>query len=224
MAKGNHKEADKHFQLLDLFQEEDMELLTVLKRPLDEAASMLQKAIRRGEEETAVYIAKEIAESGYVDYLFRRLLVTASEDIGPVEPDITARIISIYEGMKFVTSKGKKKYDGNMVANIVLIMCRCKKTREAADLDTLIGMKIRSIIHSGNYSDVLPTPDWALDGHTARGRSKRRGEEFFQRVGRIIQPDCTTPKGELWRQKVMEFLAGESDEQESDDGDDYADE
>ena len=53
---------------------------------LDEVVSALQKSIRRGMEEESLYWANELAVSGYGQYLWRRLGVTVSEDIGLAEP------------------------------------------------------------------------------------------------------------------------------------------
>ena len=53
---------------------------------LDEIASVLQKEIRRGKEKEAMHWALELVESGYARYCFKRLKITAAEDIGFADP------------------------------------------------------------------------------------------------------------------------------------------
>ncbi len=53
---------------------------------LDEVVSALQKCIRRGREEEAMYWALEMAESGCGKYLWRRLMIIGAEDVGLADP------------------------------------------------------------------------------------------------------------------------------------------
>ena len=48
-----------------------------------EVTSALQKSIRRGDERGAVFWASELDLSGYGKYVWKRLKIIASEDIGP---------------------------------------------------------------------------------------------------------------------------------------------
>ena len=48
----------------------------------DECASALQKTIRRGEERDALHFATELALAGYGGYVWKRLRIIASEDVG----------------------------------------------------------------------------------------------------------------------------------------------
>ena len=75
-------------------------LLTKNEYELDEVVSVLQKSIRRGLEEESLYWALELSESGYGQYLWRRLCVIASEDIGLVEPVVSVIINSLAENCK----------------------------------------------------------------------------------------------------------------------------
>lgn len=54
--------------------------------PFDEVASALQKSIRRGEEYNACYWAFILHESGYYKYVWKRLMIIASEDVGNGTP------------------------------------------------------------------------------------------------------------------------------------------
>jgi len=55
--------------------------------PFDEAVSALQKSIRRGLEEEAMFWAAEL-ETRYHDYLWKRLQVISVEDIGIADPQV----------------------------------------------------------------------------------------------------------------------------------------
>lgn len=70
---------------------------------LDEVVSALQKSIRRGLEEDAMYWALEMVDSGYIRYMWRRLLVIASEDIGPADPQTVILISSLYVAYEAVS-------------------------------------------------------------------------------------------------------------------------
>jgi replication-associated recombination protein RarA len=59
--------------------------------PFYEVASALQKEIRRGREEEAMYWALELAGQ-YDDFLWRRLAIIASEDIGPADSTLAGLI------------------------------------------------------------------------------------------------------------------------------------
>ena len=48
--------------------------------------------------------------------------------------------------------------------------------------------------------ELLDVPDWALDGHTRRGRAIGRGEEFLQREGRMIANHGAID-GDPWAQR-----------------------
>jgi hypothetical protein len=62
----------------------------------DEVVSALQKAIRRGLEDDALYWAVELDESGWGEYCWSRLFVIVSEDVGLAEPHLPATIAALY--------------------------------------------------------------------------------------------------------------------------------
>ena len=53
----------------------------------DEAASALQKSIRRNMEYEACWWSFVIHESGYFKYVWKRLMIIASEDVGNATPE-----------------------------------------------------------------------------------------------------------------------------------------
>ena len=62
-----------------------------------EVISALQKAIRRGQVRPALYWAAEMDASGYTAWLWKRLLVIASEDVGTADPTLVSTIRDLRE-------------------------------------------------------------------------------------------------------------------------------
>jgi replication-associated recombination protein RarA len=60
---------------------------TVHGHEAHEIVSWLQKAVRRGDTEAAVYGALELEHSGLGAWLWKRLRVICSEDVGPAWPE-----------------------------------------------------------------------------------------------------------------------------------------
>lgn len=130
---------------------------------LDEVVSALQKSIRRGLEREALYWAWEMYNSSYSEYLFKRLFIICTEDIGIAEPDLPAQLWALYQMHLHVKKKGSA--DASLfAAQAVIMLARAKKSR----LVTCGWYVVRTA------KERLQIPDYALDQHTARGRSKGR--------------------------------------------------
>lgn len=145
-----------------------------------EVVSALQKAIRRGQEEKAMYWALEFLPKKE-SYLWRRLLVIASEDIGLASPETLCLVTSQAQAWFM----GRKLGGGDelkvILANAILAMCRAPKSRLADEFQTVISS--RSV--RGPRETI---PDEALDIHTWRGKQMGRGIEFFLDVGAQLFP------------------------------------
>src|SRR6478752_6344808 len=64
----------------------------------EEVTSALQKCIRRGLEEDALFWATELDLSGFGEYVWKRLKIIASEDIGLEENSLAAIAVrALYE-------------------------------------------------------------------------------------------------------------------------------
>ena len=72
----------------------------------NEVSSSFQKSIRRGWEEDSLYWAAELDRSGYGEYVWKRIRIITSEDIGLAEPYLPATIRALYEN--WVQEKKKK--------------------------------------------------------------------------------------------------------------------
>ena len=149
--------------------------------PFDEVASAIQKAIRRGLEEEAMYWAVEM-ESKFPDYLWKRLQVISVEDIGIADPQVVlyvAEMRRLYQELKKEYDKEPKRKSRSfrmVLANAVLAMCRAKKSR--------IGDEFQIVIYGRKEQGwKLEIPDYALDMHTGRGRNMKRGADHFWSEG-----------------------------------------
>jgi replication-associated recombination protein RarA len=154
---------------------------TTYDYPLDEVVSSLQKSIRRGDEENAMWWAFEL-EPKFHQYMWRRLGVIACEDVGLANPTAVVVVNACRESYYFHRTTSKRP-DPNYVTLAVVTLCRSLKSREGNDLQALI-------LAEREAGDKLPpqevrqrhaVPDYALDLHTRRGRSMKRGLEHWLR-------------------------------------------
>lgn len=143
-----------------------------------EVASALQKSIRRGLEEEALYWAAELDRSGYDQYVWKRLLMITSEDVGLAEPTMPATIRSLYDTwLETRKRKDERKPERMFLVHAVLLLSRAKKSR------------ICDHAKMWSYSDHVEhreIPDYALDKHTRRGKQLGRGFDHFWDVGTLL--------------------------------------
>jgi hypothetical protein len=138
--------------------------------PFDEAASALQGCVRRGIEAEAVRYAVELEQSGYSAYVWRRIMVICSEDVGLAEPTMPAQIHALFEMAEYLRKKaGGGEPHRLMLVHAVLLLARARKSRI---VDTCL-------IWASREQEPLDVPDFCLDIHTRRGREKRRFHRHF---------------------------------------------
>lgn len=139
--------------------------------PLDEAMSVYQKAIRRGEEELAIYYGFQLYQR-FPGVFWRRTLTIASEDIGNADPQAAILTHALRESCEW-TKKQSKGATGNVYAmQAIFYLLRAPKNRET---DNVLPY-LRIMIKNGYRPEI---PDWALDKHTKRGRQMGRGGRHF---------------------------------------------
>jgi replication-associated recombination protein RarA len=139
----------------------------------------LQKAIRRGQEESAVYWALELDESGYTAYVWRRLLVITSEDVGLAEPHMPATIHALHQSALTLEAgaRGRRQAVGRLqLVHAVLLLARARKSR----------IVDHALIAMSADETIRQVPDVALDRHTKRGRAMGRGfDHFFEQGSKL---------------------------------------
>lgn len=178
------------------------QLLTKKGYDLMEVASALQKSIRRGEEDCALYFTVELYESNFDEYLWKRLRIIASEDVGLAEPLMPATIQALYQSYQDQKKKKDEKHrpERLYLIHAVLLLCRAKKSR-------LVDW---TLIHYWNTHEQrdLPIPDYAFDKHNAKGRAMGRGDSHFFEEGSALSNHAEQPE-EANRKELARFFKKE---------------
>jgi replication-associated recombination protein RarA len=170
---------------------------TVNGHLLPEVVSALQKCIRRGLMDDALYWAVDMYVTGYDEYCWKRLRIMASEDVGPAEPNLPATIAALYATY---TDLKKKKDEAHapqrlMLVHAVILLAQARKNR-------IVDHAL--IHHFGNHAKLKRAiPDCALDKHTAAGKRLGRGAEHFCAEGiKLANESGDDPYRELARQTL----------------------
>lgn len=173
----------------------------------DEVISALQKEIRRGDSDGAVWWAHEANMSGLGAWIWRRLFIITSEDIGLAEPNAPAVIAGLYQASQVLLANQRKPETGKPTVFPILqilqaawYLARCPKNREIADLCGVLDFAFQK-------RELRPIPDYCLDMHTARGRAMGRGaiqfEDQSEAGGRWCKDEIQVD-GNRWRRAFYE--------------------
>lgn len=132
-----------------------------------EVSSSFQKSIRRCLEDESLYWAIELYNSNYAEYVWKRMLIISSEDVGLAEPQMAGQIFSLYQIYTKLSKKQEKsKPEKLQFTQAVVMLARCKKSRY---IDMILCEKFM------NHKNVhLEIPEWAYDMHTRKGRKLGR--------------------------------------------------
>lgn len=144
---------------------------------LYEVVSALQKSIRRGELDDAIYFAVDMDlpctnGTSYANYLWRRLRIIASEDVGLADRHAPLVIRSLYENWV-----EESKVKGSDATRLFIIHAVSYLT--TARKDRLVDHALISHYTGHTQEHQREIPDYALDNHTARGKRMGRGIDFF---------------------------------------------
>ena len=166
-----------------------------------ECSSALQKCIRRGLEEEALFWAVELYDSNFGEYVWKRLRIMTSEDVGLAEPMMPANIWALYRSYQ---EQAKKKEDKNepqrlFLTHAVLLLCRAKKSR-MVDWTLLWAW----LTHPFRK---LVIPDFALDKHNERGRRLGRSWAHFFEEGTLLHPHEDVDGEQEMRLKAMKAIS-----------------
>lgn len=137
-----------------------------------ECTSAMQKCIRRGLEEEALFWATELDLAGYGAYVWKRLRIIASEDIGLADPNLCVQVRMLYENW---IEQRKKKEDRSPAERLFLVQAvlLCVRAKKSRMVDTAL-----ITMYEGERPG-LTIPDFALDMHTSMGRRMERGVNHF---------------------------------------------
>ena len=154
-----------------------------------EVSSAMQKAIRRADAAVAGFFALELWESGYRDYVWKRLFTISAEDCYGI---ITKEIEALWQGHELVNKKATAPKGRIFVSKAVIILCECRKCRDADHLQNLIydrkEIDVEKWIEDVRLNPIL-IPQYTFDVHTRRGKKQgRTKEEFFRDEFNALNP------------------------------------
>jgi replication-associated recombination protein RarA len=167
---------------------------------LGEVASALQKSVRRGLEQDAMYWAVELFNSNFDEYCWKRLRIISCEDIGLANPDAAVQVQSLYS---MYCDLKKKKEDAQlpwrlMLTQAILVLCRSPKSRVVD----------HALLHFWNTHQTAKKeiPEYALDKHTGKGRSNGRGWKHFFEEGTRLEPLAEVPGESEYKKLAIDSI------------------
>lgn len=165
-----------------------------------EVVSALQKCIRRGLDDDAIYWAVELERSGLGAWCWKRLRVITSEDVGlawPEGPAVIAALHATYLDLKRNAAKPPKQRPWRLVlVHAVLLLARAPKSR-LVDVAQIVAFR---------DDERRELPDVAIDRHTARGKRAGRGWEHFWTEGAQLHPHAEQPGEAEYRARAIEAV------------------
>jgi replication-associated recombination protein RarA len=168
----------------------------------DEVISALQKEIRRGNTENAALLAYEmIGTSARLEAkMWQRLLTISVEDVGlgnGEAPILAYTLFRMHE--LFERGEGERRL---FAIHTVRLLCRAAKDRSSDEMSAWI----KAEVESGRR---LPSiPDYALDMHTAAGRSMGRDARHFYEEASRVSPELAG-RDTTYRQRLLSLLSAE---------------
>ena len=163
----------------------DFKLFTKKGYDFFEVSSAFQKSVRRNMEEEACYWATELYNSGYDKYLWKRILIITSEDVGIAEPFMPATIKALHDTYFHLKAEKGGDQIRLMLFHAIILLCRAKKSR--------ICDWSKNYFHHKHDTHNLEIPDIALDVHTRRGKAKGRGIQYYHDEGSQVMPAAPVP-------------------------------
>ncbi|MCL5125313.1 MAG: hypothetical protein M1511_12600 [Deltaproteobacteria bacterium] len=185
------------------------ELRTKSNLPLDQVVSGLQKAIRRGLEDRALYFMHEMIESGFIKYFWRRISVICIEDVGLANPNAPILVNSLAQ-MNERLNHRKEIRDTYCPGMAVLYLCRAPKSREVDYALDWVDLKRKEGV-------VIEPEDFDLDCHTDLGRQRLKekakiaGKTYDELVDEkfyfegILANTPVSVNDDVWKKKVWEL-------------------
>ena len=145
--------------------------------------SALQKHIRRGNEEEALFWAFHLVDNGFFGHVISRLRVIGHEDIGTADLNVVPFVAQCLHDMREWYDKKNSAWV-LALANAVLALCRANKSRDTDNLQIIVRSRRKKGIK-------LEIPDYAYDKHTFKGKKLGRGFKHFFEEGANLNPDCS---------------------------------
>jgi hypothetical protein len=187
-------------------------------------SSLLQKAVRRSDEEVAAWAAWELARSGFGWNLWERLNLYVVEDLRAGQ-DVATQVARYEE---LATERWEPdEWRGRICAVHAALACaRATSSREAANADDYFGAvaahradareRGEDPVHDFPVGDIEAGGrfDAAVDGHTAEGSRRGRGTAFFKTRGARVGPEGESDPSARWQRLAMALSDVEFDERD----------
>jgi len=145
-----------------------------------EVSSAFQKSIRRCKESDALYWGTELMESNFDKYLWKRMFVMVSEDVGTANADLPSQFASLHYSYEFLKKTKAREYRLPIYHAIILLV-RSDKSRM---IDWAHGRYQDGYFFSENN---LKIPEYALDMHTRRGKKMGKNIKDFFSEGAVLE-------------------------------------
>ena len=161
-----------------------------------EAASAFQKSIRRGLEDSALFGATELDQSGFGEYVWKRIRIITSEDIGIAWAEGPAVIQALYQTWLQLRSKKDAAHGPERLCLVhaVVLLTRAPKSR-------IIDHALLSYYNNSAKPEI---PDVALDKHTLKGKRIGRGwDHFFNEGTKLVNPQGYAPIPDPYRETAI---------------------
>lgn len=187
-------------------------------------SSLLQKAVRRSDEEIAAWAAWELARSGFGWNLWERLNLYVVEDLRAGQ-DVATQVARYEE---LATERWEPdEWRGRLCAVHAALACaRAQSSREAANADEYFGTvaerRADAFERGEEPSHDFPVGDLeaggrfdaVFDGHTGEGSRRSRGSEFFKTHGARVGPEGEGDLSARWQRLAMVLSSTAFDEED----------
>ena len=166
-----------------------------------EALSAFQKCIRRGLEDDALFWGVELSFKT-AEYVWKRMKVISSEDVGFATPGISTEINSLYQMWKELAKKKDDKHfpERLFLVHAIIMLARAKKSRYV-DWQTCYVFGC----HTSRFRQV---PDFAYDKHTRHGKKLGRSMSHFIEEGCKLENYCPDEHEEVAKENALKALSG----------------
>ena len=187
----------------------------------DEIKSLLQKAIRRSDEELAAFAAWELVRSGYARTFWDRMEITSVEDLAAGEQ---FHLLLYRHRMMSLHDFNDSGWGAKLCAIQAAIgACRARASREATFANEYFDkvMKERVAAEREDREPAYKAPvtdeeihgygkfDVCIDRHTMWGRRMQRhterGWHHFKTHGARVGPEGERPLSVKWRKRNLEM-------------------
>lgn len=157
-----------------------------------EAASALQKSIRRNEVVIAAFFGVELWRSGFGNYVWKRLYTISAEDCWGL---ITHEIDALHNGYELVNRGAKEPKGRIFIGKAIILLCECYKSRDADHLNNLAvdklaldDMRVLEMLDDVRR-EPIDVPEYTFDIHTRKGRKMgKTKEQFFREEHEALMP------------------------------------